>query len=964
VTPPAAPSEPAATHPGASQILEQQEEVTMSNPHTGEAAFVRHWATLAGVFCVSLSLLLGELLLTRVFSVLFMYHFAFMVISLALFGLGVGGIAVYLFPNTFGGDLQRRLVTLALCFTATLVLLVLFLFNLPLAASSGLRGILTVAAVYVMSALPFFVGGTCLSLLLGRAGQEVNRLYFVDLLGAGAACLLIIPALNDLGGVTALLLASAGAALAATMFAVPGRRITPVTADTGALLQRTLAVIAVAAGLAALLTIVAEPLAGWLGHALIRVYPKYAKHVQQFDHYFETLIRPEIHTISTATRIPLCVAFVLALGGSVAVRRLRARASGQALLLRQELRIVTAVVLAATVGLVVLNGATDAIRIRFAKGRVEFQNLFEGWNSFSRVAVLPHKGHGDNTYAWGLSPLYQGPPGEHLALDIDSLAGTPLVKFDGNLNAPGLEHLAHDVTALAYTLRPGRKALVIGPGGGRDVLTALKFGSRDVTAVELNPLMQEVVNHRFGDFTGRLYERPEITFRIDDGRHFVRTTDDRFGLIQLALVDTWASTAAGAFALSENTLYTREAFEDYLSRLEPDGVVTVTRWLDTPPRETLRVVTLARAALNTMGIDDVSRHILVAGTPPLRRGHRFASVIISRTPFTDAEIQTAKAFVDANGFDVLYMPGMARDPLFSEVVLTHDLPGFLERYELDVSPTTDDRPFFFNTVKARDFLRAWEDKPGRMGVQLLAELIVVVGALVALFMFVPLYIRRRSALAALEPRARWSTLFYFATLGAGFMLIEVSLISKFVLVLGHPIYALTIVLCTLLISAGVGSYWSGRNVGAGHAALRRVIGCALAAMIAAGLILEFAFGPLLAHASFAAAALLTVATLAPLGFLMGMPFPLGLRLLDRMGPQWAQLVPWVWGINGATSVLGSVLAISIAINFGFRMTMLAGLCIYAAAFLTAGYLAGGKLPAVTSESADVQRAAGGARARR
>ena len=310
------------------------------------------------------------------------------------------------------------------------------------------------------------------------------------------------------------------------------------------------------------------------------------------------------------------------------------------------------------------------------------------------------------------------------------------------------------------------------------------------------------------------------------------------------------------------------------------------------------------------------------------------------------------------------MPGMARDPLLSEVVTTTDLPGFLERYELDVSPSTDDRPFFFNTVKPSDFLRPWQNKPGRMGVQLLAQLVFVVSALVALFMIVPLCVRRRSALAAIEPSARWATLFYFAALGAGFMLIEVSLISKFVLVLGHPIYALTIVLCSLLISAGIGSYWSGEHVGTGHGSLRRVIAVALAAMVMVGLVLELAFAHLLTDASFAVAALATVATLAPLGFLMGMPFPLGLRLLDRMGPQWGQLVPWVWGINGATSVLGSVLAISIAINFGFRATMLVGLGIYGAAFVTAGYLAGGSVPVVVPESADARRVAGGALGRR
>ena len=931
----------------------------MSNQTANETAFVRHRATLAAVFFISLTLLLSELLLTRVFSVLFMSHLAFLVISLALFGLGVGGIAVYLFPNWFAGDLQRRLVTLAMIFSGALVVLVLFLFNVPFSVASGVRATVSLAAVYLMASLPFFVGGTCLSVLLSRAGQQVNRLYFIDLLGAGAGCLLIIPALNYLGGVTALLSASVTAAAAALMFAWPPRRVTAVGADAGGLLQRTLLVIAIGLGAGAIVTILAEPVAAWLGHKLFSAHSVYANRPHPFQHYFETLIAPEIDRIASAIRIPLLLGFAIAASGWFYVRKLRSQAGGPASLVRNELRLAAAAVLVTLVGVVVLNASTDAIRIRFAKGRVEFQNLFEGWNSFSRIVVLPRHGKNPHAYAWGLSPLYKGPVGEQLALDIDSLAGTPLVKFNGSFDDPGLEHLRSDITALAYALRPARNTLIIGPGGGRDVLTALVFGSKNVTAVELNPIMAEVVNERFGDFTGHLYQRPEIDFNIDDGRHFVSRTEKRFGVVQLSLVDTWASTAAGAFALSENSLYTAEAFTDYLSKLEPDGVVTISRWLEAPPRETLRVVSLARAGLAQFGIHDIKDHIIVAGTPPLKRQHAFASVVVSMRPFTAGEIAKAKEFVDRLGFDVLYMPGNPKDPLFSEYITTKDVPGFLKRYDLDVSPTSDDRPFFFNSTKPRDFFRFWEEKPGRMGVQLLARLIFIVTALVACFIFVPLYARRRSALAVLDAKERWSTLLYFGALGSGFMLIEVGLISKFVLFLGHPIYALTVVLCTLLISAGLGSYWSGRNVGPGHDSLRRVIAVALTAIVVLALVVEVVFGHMLARASFTTAAILSVATLAPVGFLMGMPFPLGLRLLDRMGSQWAQLVPWVWGINGATSVLGSVLAISIAINLGFRATLVGGLLIYGVAFVTAGYIAGGERRAQALDAAAKKRAAGG-----
>ncbi len=911
----------------------------MSSSHPAEAGFMRHWSTLLGVFSISLNLLLAELLLTRIFSVIFMYHFAFLVISLALFGLGVGGIAVYLYPKRFGGDLQRRLVTLTLVFTGCMVFLVFFLFNLPLTPSASIQGTLTIAMVYVVSALPFFVGGTCLSLLLSRAGQEVSRLYFFDLLGAGAGCFLIIPALNYLGGVTSLLCASAGAAIAALMFSLPRPRVATVPDDVGGLLQRTLAVLAITFALGTLLTIVAEPLGAWIGEKLFASHPVYSTRQRPFSFYFDSQIRPEIHRIVDALRWPFVGGTALLIGGWIWVRQARSRADSRAWLMREELRLVSGVVLVTVLGLVVMNASTNAIRIRFSKGRVEFQNLFEGWNSFSRIAVLPRRG--TNTYAWGLSPIYEGPTGEQLALDIDSLAGTPLVKFNGDINDPGIQHLSHDVTALVYELRPARSTLIIGPGGGRDVLTALKYGSRDIEAVELNPLMKVVVNERFGDFTGRLYERPEIHLTIDDGRHFVRQTKKIFGVIQLSLVDTWASTAAGAFALSENTLYTAEAFSDYMDRLAPDGVLTVSRWLADQPRETLRVVSLARTAMAWRGMTEPERHILAAGTPRLRRDHRFASVIISMSPFTQEEIDKARQFVESRGFEVLYMPGNPRDPLFSKIITTPDLDAALADYELDITPTTDDRPFFFNTVWPRDFLKLWDEKPGRMGVHLLARLLLIVITLVALFMIVPLYVRRRSSLAALEPRGRWATLIYFGALGSGFMLIEVALISKFILFLGHPIYALTAVLCTILVSAGVGSNWSGTHVGTDRESLRRVIAFAAVAILLLALLVDFVFPRFLVGAPFLMCIVLTILVLAPVAFLMGMPFPLGLRLLDRSGAHWAELIPWVWGINGASSVLGSILAITIAINFGFRAALLMGLCAYGLAFLCGRSVAGG-----------------------
>jgi hypothetical protein len=338
------------------------------------------------------------------------------------------------------------------------------------------------------------------------------------------------------------------------------------------------------------------------------------------------------------------------------------------------------------------------------KGHETDRLLFSKWNSFSRVAVYD-RAHGD----WSLSPTYTGKVADSLFMDIDSAASTPIVKSATDLD--NTRYLRSELTALAYYLaeRAGKfRALVIGPGGGRDLASALTFGAGHVDGVEINPIIAtDIMLGRFRTYSGNIYGDSRITTHIADGRNFVRRSTDRYDVIQASLVDTWAATAAGAYTLTENSLYTTEAFGDYLDHLSDNGVLTITRWVF----DGLRLVSLAQDACQKRGLD-ASRHLAII------RYDRVATFLLKKTPFTSDEVALLKSTAASLGFKVLYLPGVAPDPIGSEVVemrragtsaadysrliLAPDREQYLNAYPQDIRATTDDRPFFFHTTRLRN----------------------------------------------------------------------------------------------------------------------------------------------------------------------------------------------------------------------------------------------------------------------
>ena len=472
---------------------------------------------------------------------------------------------------------------------------------------------------------------------------------------------------------------------------------------------------------------------------------------------------------------------------------------------------------------------------------------------------------------------------------------------------------------------------MIGAGGGYDVARSLASGSKDITAVEINPIIATtIMRGQFAEQSHRLYFRPEVHVVVEDGRSFVRGSSDKYQVLQATLVDTWASTAAGAFALSENNLYTTDAFYDYLSHLTDDGVLSFTRWGFDPPRESLRLVTLAMDALAKLGEKDPAQHVIVVrdDTSKLYGWGAQDTVLISRKAFTQDDIARARQLVSETKLAAIYLPGDEMHNEFATLLETSDPAAFLRDYRFDVSPVSDDRPFFFYTVQPRD-VRTYltsankesADYKVNRALPLLFELVFVSLAATALIMGLP-----RLLLGAHLPREHSVMMFllYFLLLGAGYILVQVALIQRFVLLLGHPAYALTVIVFSMLVASGAGSFFSAKWIAGDDTRLARVLG-GIAALVT---ILAFGAGPLVRVAAtwpLPVKMLLTAVSIAPAGFLMGMPFPSGLRRLE----QWhSASVRWAWSLNAAASVLGSAGAIVLAIYFGLQATLLAGGSLY------------------------------------
>lgn len=767
--------------------------------------------TFVGLFLVTLATILYELLLTRIFSVTLFYHFAFMSVSLAMFGMTFGAGLVNAASKLFPPERSSfNLWLYSLLFSLTT--LASFWAQITIPASIEFASGFTIAATFTVLGIPFFFSGIVVCLALTQFPKQVGKLYAADLFGASVGALALVWLLNLVDGPTAVIWVAAITAGGALCFGLSNKK-------------------------------------------------------------------------------GIVIASSLVLSGLLA--------------------------------LALSNPATHLVKLGWSKGDENVKPLYEKWNSFSRIRIYGDPDTPEKMVGWGLSSqLPDNLKVRQLHLDIDAGAATRLTKFDGDLSK--VKALEYDITNISHFIRHNASVMVIGAGGGRDVLSALVFKQKSVLAVEINPNILHPVHQIFGEFTGHLDRLPNVSFVNDEARSHLNRVDRKFDIVQLSLVDTFAASSAGAFALTENTLYTREAWDALLDHLTDKGVLSVSRWcLPRVPGEIYRTVSLAASALRDHGITNIRQHIMlvrVDHNPQMSdqtKGTGVGTLLVSKSPFSAEDVETIKQVCKDKHYQLISSPEQAADEVFPKLASDLEDKAFFDSFPLKIEAPTDDSPFFFQMLRPKDWMSVVQgDRFSSMAMLNLTILGVLVAGLTAIFTASPFILSefRSSAKKSIN------LIFYFGTIGLAFILVEISLIQKFQLLLGFPVLSLVVTLFTLLISSSAGSYLADfvemKSPGRGKWLLLIL----LCLLIVVGL---FSSTIITACLGFPTAIRIGVVafTVAPLGVFMGCCLPLGMRAANRSA---TRLTPWLWGLNGAASVSGSVLSMFIALTAGISASYWTG----------------------------------------
>jgi hypothetical protein len=544
-------------------------------------------------------------------------------------------------------------------------------------------------------------------------------------------------------------------------------------------------------------------------------------------------------------------------------------------------------------------------------------------------------------HAPGLSLNASGEPPSQLGVFTDADAMTVITAHTDERDK--LAYLDQVTSALPYHIYKPEKILILGAGGGAEVLQANYHGTGHIDAVELNPQIIDLVREKYKDFAGELYTAANVDVHIAEARGFVSGSAERYDLIQIALLDSFGASSAGLYSLSENYLYTVQALQEYLARLSPGGMLAISRWIKLPPRDTLKLFATAVEALRQSGIDEPGNRLV------LIRGWQTSTLLVKNSPFSEKEIHGIKKFCEARSFDTAYYPGITAaetnrynvlaEPYFfqgAQALLSDEAETYLKNYKFNLQPASDDQPYFFHFFKwgAVNEILGLRGQGGMPLLEwgyliLIATLIQALIASVVLILLPLLLSRRLLNKTKNISRSRISG--YFIALGLAFLFLEIAFIQKFILFLHHPLYATAMVLASFLLFAGLGSAWSQRY--ANPQSDKNGVKGAVTGIITVGLLYLLALGPLFSMLNWLpifVKVVISVLLIAPLAFCMGMPFPLGMARLGKAAPAF---IPWVWGVNGCASVLSAVIATILAIHFGFTVVVILALMLYGMAML-------------------------------
>jgi len=782
-------------------------------------------AIYIGVFLISVATLALEISLTRVFSVAQWYHFAFMVISIGLFGFGASGSFLAIFASLLKKDTHKLLTLFSLLFSLACILSFLLTNQIPFdpfRLAWDPMQILYILVYYLLLCIPFFFSGICIALVFTKMPEKISKLYFFNLAGSAAGCLAVIYLFLIFDGPGIIIFVSFLGALAALFFSLN------------------------------------------ISKNYYKIYKIY-----------------KIYNFFTITAITIITILLIIL------------------------------ILQPTFFEIKMSPYKSLeVMLKYPKSEL----LFTEWNSFSRIDVFNSSGV---RYAPGLSLEYHDLIPEQLGLTVDGDNLNALTYYDGNLAAINFTEFLP--SSLAYKLGKNQEVAIVQAGGGLDVLIALHNNAQSIDVAEINPIIVDLIKNKYRNFTGNLYRNEKVDLYTYEGRNFIRKSDKEYDVIVLSMAGSTEASSTGVYALSENYIYTTEAFEDCYNHLSQNGVLSVTRYLLPPPREDIRIISLGVEALENQGVDP-KNHIIVI------RSLQTITMLVKKGEFTSEEIKKIKDFCRENKFDLVYVPGIIEgeaniynkflEPYYYRMVqdILFNKSEFYNNYLFDVSPVTDDRPFFFHFFKWNKLPDTYKSMGGKWqpfveGSYLVPVIFVQALILSFIFIFLPVYSFKK-----LKEKiyGKYRMLVYFLCLGIGYMFIEIVLIQKFILFLGNPTYSIAIVLFSLLLCSGIGSFFSEKFN------LRKVIIILGILTIIYLIILPYLFHMFLGYGLLARGAI-SLFIIAPIGFLMGMPFPCGIRIANNINKN---LIPWAFCANSCASVLGSIMAVIIALSFGFSVVFI------------------------------------------
>ena len=772
---------------------------------------------IAGLFFITLSTLMLEVLDTRLLSVVTWYHLSFLAVSVAMLGMAAGAVLVFVGGDLFSPDRAVRILPAA-GLAMALALPVAHVANLvipfPAVRGGSPAELAALAISTLVLTIPFVISGVVVTLALTRTRAPIGILYGADLIGAAAGCLGIIWLL-DLTDITSTAFATAAAAaVGAWCFArYAGRR-------------------GVAAMLVTVLLLGATALNARADKPLGVIYPK-------------------------------------------------------------------------------------SRGLWFDEQKIDFSD----WNAHSNVIVrAPGTGP---PFLWGPGANVPTTPVRAALAAIDGDAGTVITNWDGKRES--LEWVGYDVTSVPYRLRSGNIG-VIGVGGGRDILTAIWAGNTSITGIEINEVLVRVLQQPYRDFA-KVATYPGVTLVNDEARSYLTRARQKFDVLQMSLIDTWAATGAGAFTLSENGLYTRDGWQVFLRALTPTGVFSVSRWFDPDSAsETTRLLSLGVASLLDSGVASPKSNLILVTRD------RVATLLVSPAAFTGEDRERLEQVAEAMGFAIRVSPWHeAADERFRRIASatsTDSLNAATADPLFDFTAPTDRRPFFFNMLKPRAFFQSQAAGVGVVSGNLratrtLIALAFVAGVLVLVIIGWPLLSTGRPPMPL---NLFAASVTYFALIGLGFMFVQIPFLQRFSVYLGHPTYTFSIILFLMILAAGLGSIASERiDAGRSERLVFLPIGIALLVVVET-LLLQPLMDLTLGWGLPGRTAVVAL-FVGPLAFALGFCFPIGLRLTGQHSDR---VTAWMWGVNGACGVMASIFAVMVSMWLGIHANLLIAAALYAA----------------------------------